>query len=265
MEIYDPAGPIVDGLRPQFHALVNGVDTPNVIPANRLDPLGMALINLLPAPNQQVDPSTGSSNYVANLATTVPGWQMDGKIDYYLNENNTLTGRYYMRRETQNVPDPFLSENVTKANTYGFTLSDNWNVTPSWLWNNRFTITRYNTPEYVKLTVNPTDINGSGIQSPESLVNNPFYQEPAFPSISFDSGYQGLNTDAVVRLPGRRTRSGRITQSQRKRRVSTRLNSAASGASTSTISSSPATLRADLPSTRTIRRRTSWEVAVRMT
>lgn len=196
VEIYDPAGALVDGARPQFHALVNGVDTLNVIPADRLDPLGMALINLLPAPNQTVDPSTGDSNYVANLATTVPGWQLDGKVDYYLTESNTLTGRYYMRRETQNVPDPFLSANVTQANTYGFTLSDNWTVTPSWLWSNRVTLTRFNTPEYVKMTVDPLNINGSGVGFPQELVNNPFYTEPAFPSISFDSGYQGLNVDA---------------------------------------------------------------------
>ena len=143
-----------------------------------------------------MDPSTGASNYVANLATTAPGWQLDGKVDYYLNEKNTLTGRYYMRRETDTVPDPFLSENVTQVKTYGFTLSDNWTVSPTWLWANRFTVTRFNTPEHVKMTVNPLDINGSGVGFPSSLINNPFYNEPAFPSISFDSGYQGLNTTA---------------------------------------------------------------------
>jgi Carboxypeptidase regulatory-like domain len=43
VEIYDPAGPIVAGNRPQFQATVNGVPTLNVIPANRLDPLGQQL------------------------------------------------------------------------------------------------------------------------------------------------------------------------------------------------------------------------------
>jgi hypothetical protein len=196
VEIYDPAGPIVAGNRPQFQATVNGVPTLNVIPANRLDPLGLALINLLPMPNQNVDPSSGASNYVRNYATAAPGWQLDGKVDYFFNDKNFLTGRYYMRRETDTVPDPFLSENTTQFKTEGITLSDNWTINPYTVWVNRVTLTRFNTPESVKQTVDPLDINGSGVGFPGSLIDNAFYRRPAFPSIGFDDGYQGLNVDA---------------------------------------------------------------------
>ena len=90
-------------------------------------------------PNREVDPSSGDSNFVANYVTTAPGWQLDGKIDYYFNDRNFLTGRYYMRRETDTFPNPFLSESVTDAKTEGITLSDNWTINPSLLWVNRVT------------------------------------------------------------------------------------------------------------------------------
>ena len=128
--IYDPAGTLVDGNRPQFMGTVNGVPTANVIPGNRINPLSLALINLFPVPNREVDPSSGDSNFVANYVTTAPGWQLDGKIDYYFNDRNFLTGRYYMRRETDTFPNPFLSESVTDAKTEGVTLSDNWTINP---------------------------------------------------------------------------------------------------------------------------------------
>jgi hypothetical protein len=195
--IYDPAtGDPVTGNRLPFHGPVSAVDTPNVIPAGRLNPLGLALINLLPPANQVVDPSTGANNYVQNLATTAPGWQLDGKVDYFFNQKNWLSGRYYMRRETDNTPDPFLSQNTMGLYTEGITLAHDWAINPSMLWVNRVTLTRYNTPESVKMTVNPLNINGTGVGFPASLINNAFYSVPAFPSIGFDDGYQGLDTDA---------------------------------------------------------------------
>src|SRR5689334_12015395 len=116
--IYNPFGTIVAGDRPQFAG--------NVIP--NPNPLSKALVNLFPLPNRVVDPSTGASNFVANYVTTAPGWQLDGKVDYYFNDHNFLTGRYYMRRETDTTPNPFLSENVTDFKTEGITLSDNWTI-----------------------------------------------------------------------------------------------------------------------------------------
>jgi len=44
--------------------------------------------------------------------------------------------------------------------------------------------------------VDPLNINGSGVGFSSELINNAFYKEPAFPSIGFDDGYQGLNTGA---------------------------------------------------------------------
>jgi len=191
VEIYDPAGPIVNGNRPRFNGIANGAPTLNVIPTSRQAPLSTALMNLFPAPNQNVDPSTGANNYIQNLKMTAPGWQLDGKIDYYINDKNSVTGRYYMRRETDSLPDPFLSATVTQLKTEGLTLSDTWTINPSLIWVNRGTVTRFNTPSDVKQTVNPLSI-ANGVGFPGSLINNAFYNKPAFPAIAFDDGYTGL-------------------------------------------------------------------------
>jgi hypothetical protein len=202
VEIYDPAGPLTGSggtTRPQFHALVDGVDTLNVIPQNRLSPLGQALINLLPMPNQTVDPTTGAPNYVQNAVLSNPGWQLDGKIDYYFSDKSWMTGRYYMRRESSTQPDPFLSENITQAKTEGLTVSHNWAPSSSLLWVNRATLTRFNTPSDVPMTVDPTNIKGSGVGFPGSLIDNAFYRRPAFPAITFNQ-YQGLSATACCTI-----------------------------------------------------------------
>ncbi|HSS97985.1 MAG TPA: carboxypeptidase-like regulatory domain-containing protein [Terriglobales bacterium] len=186
--IFDPFGAIVGGNRTPFPG--------NVIPDGEINQLSRTLINLFPLPNRVVDPTSGEANYVANYVNNVPGWQLDGKIDYYFNDHNFLTGRYYMRREKTKSPNPFLSESVTEGKTEGITLSDNWTLNPSLIWVNRLTLTRFNTPESVNLTLDPTNINGSGIGFPADLVDNVFYHAPAFPSIAFEDNYQGLNVDS---------------------------------------------------------------------
>lgn len=195
VEIYDPAGPISGTTRPQF----SDGGTLNKIPQSRINPLGQVLINLFPEPNREVDPSTGDYNYVQNAVIDDPGWQMDSKLDYYFSEKNWMTGRYYMRREKYHQPDPFLSESTSHFNTEGITLSDNWAPSATFLWVNRLTLTHFSTPSDVKLTVDPTNINGSGIGFPSELVDNDFYHLPAFPSISFDR-YQGLETTSCCTI-----------------------------------------------------------------
>jgi hypothetical protein len=194
--IYDPAGPITGTTRPQFSS--GGVQ--NAIPSSRLNPLGLALINLFPEPNQTVDPSIGASNFVQNSVIENPGWQLDGKIDYYFNEKNSLNGRYYMRRESFHQPDPFLSDSTTRGETEGITLSHNWTPSPSLLWANRVTLTRFKTPSDVKMTVDPLNINGSGVGFPSELIDNAYYHRPAFPSIGFDDNYQGLETTSCCTI-----------------------------------------------------------------
>lgn len=87
--IYDPETGNPDGSdRSQF--VTNGV--PNVIPANRIDPIAAKLLTLLPDPNI---PNAGFTN---NYQTTLPysqiSNQFDAKFDENLNSNDHLVYRY---------------------------------------------------------------------------------------------------------------------------------------------------------------------------
>ena len=87
-QVYDPATGNPDGTgRSPF---VN-----NQIPLNRVNPVSLALLKLLPKPNQnQTNLASPSNNYVTNLPFTKGTDSFDVKIDYTLNERNHLSGRY---------------------------------------------------------------------------------------------------------------------------------------------------------------------------
>jgi Carboxypeptidase regulatory-like domain len=82
--IRDPAAPG----RPQFPG--------NIIPASRLDPIGMQLAAFYPEPNVPGRPS-GSSNFRANQPTSNPADSWVGRIDHIFSQNDRLYGRLLAR------------------------------------------------------------------------------------------------------------------------------------------------------------------------
>jgi hypothetical protein len=91
-QVYDPATGNSDGTgRSPF---VN-----NQIPVSRVNPVSLALLKLLPQPNQnQTNLAAPQNNYVANLPFTKGSDSFDVKLDYTLNERNHLSGRYSFQR-----------------------------------------------------------------------------------------------------------------------------------------------------------------------
>src|ERR1700728_1468809 len=87
--IYDPTAlgcgnPCVN--RPQVQS--NG--QLNVIPANELDPIGLAVLNLYPKPSN----GNEFNNYNFTTLAQAPDYQFDIKIDHQINDRNRLSGRY---------------------------------------------------------------------------------------------------------------------------------------------------------------------------
>jgi hypothetical protein len=81
-------------------SFVNTVPSPSVIPSNRIDPGGRALLNVFPNPN--ADPSvTGGYNYIDNLLVEQNGWQGLARIDFNISDSTKLFLRYNIQRETQ--------------------------------------------------------------------------------------------------------------------------------------------------------------------
>ncbi len=87
--IYDPTAlgcgnPCVN--RPQVQS--NG--QLNVIPANELDPIGLAVLNLYPKPSN----GNEFNNYNFTTLSSAPDYQFDIKIDHQINDRNRISGRY---------------------------------------------------------------------------------------------------------------------------------------------------------------------------
>jgi hypothetical protein len=73
----------------------------NQIPMERVNPVSLSIFEGLPAPNRSVPNGyTLANDYNANLAFTKGSNTYDAKIDWVINSNNTLSGRYSFQNVT---------------------------------------------------------------------------------------------------------------------------------------------------------------------
>ena len=70
----------------------------NVIPTNRLNPIALNILALLPEPNQPFNPYAPSNNYFASLPFTKDTNFTDGKIDYTVSDKDRVSGRFSFQR-----------------------------------------------------------------------------------------------------------------------------------------------------------------------
>ena len=96
--IYDPATTRTD---PATGRLIRDPFPNNTIPADRIDPIGKALLDLLPLPTS-TDRLAG--NYLANPVKTLDDYQGDVRIDHNFSNNDRLFGRFSMERAKQYLP-----------------------------------------------------------------------------------------------------------------------------------------------------------------
>ena len=75
----------------------------NIIPASRLDPNAMKLLNLYPAPNN----GGLFNNYAANPVLRNDGNQLDVRVDQNFSEKDSLFGRVSYVNNPQFIPGPF--------------------------------------------------------------------------------------------------------------------------------------------------------------
>ena len=99
-QIYDPAtgDPVTGAGRTPFPN--------NQIPIGRVNPVSLALMKLLPAPNKNTaNIASPSNNYSATLPFQKSADTYDIKIDYQITEKDHLSGRYsYQRVKTFQAP-----------------------------------------------------------------------------------------------------------------------------------------------------------------
>ena len=112
--IYDPPTPAGTPRRP-FAG--------NVIPADRLDPVGLRLAALYPLPNRPAENVTGANNFGANGTTRLERDNYMVKIEHTVGSNDKITGRYL-----------YNSDNMFQTSVFapGWTAGRPRPTTPMW-------------------------------------------------------------------------------------------------------------------------------------
>ena len=106
MVIYDPlttrANPAYDPTRPNSATNFPFIRDPfpgNRIPASRLDPVALNVINLMPQPNQPGDAVTGFNNYFKTGTDSISNDRYDARVDWTVNDKMTVFGRFTKARQ----------------------------------------------------------------------------------------------------------------------------------------------------------------------
>ena len=121
----------------------------DIIPANEIDPIGQAILNLYPHANipGAVFPDP---NWRQVIVSTDPGWQFDVKLDHQFTGNHKLAGRYSRHHDEFTAPTIIGSDQgdgviyLTTAQNGG--AEYNWAITPTKLLTNRFSVDRVYAP-----------------------------------------------------------------------------------------------------------------------
>jgi Carboxypeptidase regulatory-like domain len=155
--IYDPTQVSCSSagcVRPQVGINSNGVQTGplNVIPANEVDPIGLAVLNLYPQPNV---PDGGEfNNYLFSGVAKAPDYQFDIKIDHQINDRHRISGRYSRQTSNYYTPEIMGDGNVAsgavmndgiggspqRAQNVAFEYT--WTLNPRVVWTNRVAVDR---------------------------------------------------------------------------------------------------------------------------
>ncbi len=184
--IFDPAsGP--PGSRTPFPG--------NIIPTTRLNPIGLKVAALYPAPNLPGDPLLQTNNFVTNVLGTSGGYQLDAKVDQQINANQHLSLRYSRLRSSSDVPTVLGSGDFADGSHYRTSVH---NVVTDYSWTIRPTLL-LDLKAGLDLVIAPgfsdyPDLRSVGF--PSVLIANGLDR---MPSITMDDGpYTGLFTQCCV-------------------------------------------------------------------
>ena len=147
--IYDPCAGNQDSSTPCAHSQFVDGGVFNKIPANKIDPIGQAILNLYPHANIEgaVYPNP---NWRKVIIGTDPGWQFDVKVDHQFNTKNRIAGRYSRHHDQSTAPTIIGSDQgdgtIYLTNVQNGGAEYNWSVTPTALFTGRFSVDRVYAP-----------------------------------------------------------------------------------------------------------------------
>ena len=147
--IYDPTvncGTALNVTRPQvgFNCGGQAIGAANVIPAGKINPIGLAVLNLFPKPSN----ANEFNNYNYTTTSNAPDYQFDIKIDHQFNDKNRINGRYSRGWNNYTTPltlgDGFDNDGIKSGVTVAQNASLEYNRTfnPRIVWTNRISLDR---------------------------------------------------------------------------------------------------------------------------
>ena len=164
----------------------------NIIPADKIDPIGQAILNLYPHANIEgaVYPET---NFRQVIVSTDPAWQFDVKLDHQITANHKIGGRYSRHHDIFTQPTVFGNDGdgviyITTSQNGG--AEYDWAITPTKLWTNRISVDRVHAPG---ISNNYPTLDSVGL-SPVLAANG----LTRMPTINVDAGMTSLFNQCCV-------------------------------------------------------------------
>ena len=186
--IYDPCAGNQGSATPCPRTQFSG----NIIPADKIDPIGQAILNLYPHANVAgaVYPDI---NFRQVILGTAPAWQFDVKLDHQITANHKIGGRYSRHHDIFTQPTVFGDDGdgvIYITTAQNGSAEYNWAITPTKLWTNRISVDRVHAPG---ISNNYPTLDSVGL-SPV-LAANGLHR---MPTINVDAGMTSLFDQCCV-------------------------------------------------------------------
>ncbi len=163
------------------------------IPADKIDSIGQAILNLYPHPNIP-GAAFPDPNWRKVIVGTDPGWQFDVKLDHQFNTNHRVGGRYSRHHDQSTAPTIIGSDQgdgtIFLTNTQNGGVEYNWSVSPTALWTSRFSVDRVHAPG---ISNNYPTLSDVGL-SPDLAANG----LTRMPTIGVDDPFLSIFTQCCV-------------------------------------------------------------------
>ena len=172
----------------------------NVVPQNRMDPVGRKLASYYPDPNTAGDPLTQTNNFVSNAVRGIDQAAFGTRVDHTLTQLWRMFGRFSVNRSTLAQPDNYGNPATTGVGAngrlylynYSAGLDNTVTLTPATILNVRYGFARF----YWQRSTRSHGFNQSELGLPESIVRQ--FAEPLFPVVGVE-GYSGMGGGSFLR------------------------------------------------------------------
>jgi len=180
--IYNPFSISPSGMRQPFAG--------NIIPPGMLDPVAKALLAYMPEPNVTGDAGTNYNNYRKNVQSTFSQYQLDGRVDYQINDRNRLGVRYSYLNNVNPTQATFVDDAYKyEQQSDNAVLQYDWTINPRTLYTGRIGVDFVHAPG---ITSYPSL---SSVGFPSYLINNGLSR---MPSIEFGNAYTNIFDQCCV-------------------------------------------------------------------